>query len=273
MNQTGDSGEYNGRIGGAGNLKKTGTGTLSLTGANTYEGTTEVDEGTLAISHSSGLGTTDGRTTVNTGATLKLDGDDLSVGEALTLSGTLANAGAGNIWRGAITLTGTGALDSGAGETLTVSGNINGAGGLRKTGAGVVALMGTGVNTYAGATHVDAGILRIGKSSALGTPAAPEGGTTPTTSTTVAAGATLELAPADGVSGLTLAATESLSLAGDGVNTGGGTSPNYQGALRNVRGNNTVSGTISRSRPLPPFTTPPPGATASRWPASAARII
>ena len=70
-------------------------------------------------------------------------------------------------------------------------------------------------------------------------------GETPTTSTTVAAGATLELAPADGVSGLTLAATETLSLAGDGVNTGGGTSPNYQGALRNVSGSNTVSGTIT----------------------------
>ena len=248
MNQTGDSGEYNGRIGGAGNLKKIGTGTLALTGANTYEGTTEVDAGTLAISHSSGLGTADGRTTVAAGATLKLDSDDLSVGEALTLSGTLANAGAGNIWRGALTLTGTGALDSGAGETLTVSGNIGGTGNLNKTGAGVVALMGTGVNTYAGATNVDAGILRIGKSSALGTPAAV-GGETPTTSTTVAAGATLELAPADGVSGLTLAATESLSLAGDGVNTGGGTSPNYQGALRNVRGNNTVSGNITLAAP------------------------
>ncbi len=245
VNQTADL-EYNGRIGGLGNLKKTGTNTLTLTGANDYEGTTEVDAGTLAISRSSGLGTADGGTTVNAGATLKLDGDNLSVAEDLNLSGTLANAGDGNIWSGALTLTGTGTLDSGAGETLTVSGAIGGAGGLNKTGVGVVALMGTGVNTYAGATNVNAGILRVGKSSALGTPAAPTGGTTPITNTTVAAGATLELAPAAGISGLTLAATESLSLAGDGVNTAAAGDPAvYLGALRNVSGSNTVSGTIT----------------------------
>ena len=168
------------------------------------------------------------------------------MGEALTLSGRLDNAGGDNTWRGALTLTGTGTLDSGAGATLTVSGAIDGAGGLRKTGAGRGRAHGHGREHLRRATNVNEGILRVGKSSALGTPAAAEGETTPTTNTTVAAGATLELAPAAGVSGLTLAATETLSLAGDGVNTAAEGDPAvYLGALRNVSGNNTVSGTIT----------------------------
>ena len=167
VNQTADGDEYNGRIRGAGNLVKKGEAELTLTGANDYRGTTRVEEGTLAITRSSGLGTTDGGTTVSNGATLRLDGDNLNVAEGLTLSGTLANAG-DNEYSGAMTLTDTGTLDSEANSTLTVTGNIGGTGGLSKTGAGMVALMGTGANTYAGVTNVNAGILRIGKNSALG---------------------------------------------------------------------------------------------------------
>ena len=159
--------------------------------------------------------------------------------DALTLSGTLDNAGGDNEYSGNITLADTGALDSAADTTLTVSGNIGDTGDLNKTGAGVVAL--TGDNDYAGATRVTAGILRITRQNALGTPPS----SISNGNTTVVNGATLELAPADGVSGLTIPDTETLSLAGDGVNTGSGTSPNYQGALRNVSGSNTVSGTIT----------------------------
>ena len=220
VNQTADGDEYNGRIRGAGNLVKKGGAELTLAGANDYRGTTRVEEGTLAITRSSGLGTTDGGTTVSNGATLRLDGDNLNVAEGLTLSGTLANTG-DNEYSGAMTLTDTGTLDSEANSTLTVTGNIGGTGGLQKTGAGMVALMGRGANTYAGATRVNAGILRIGKNSALGSTAG---------NTTVAAGATLQLA-APGTGSLTI--TENLELAG--------------GALGNLRGNNTYSGSLTLS--------------------------
>ena len=230
---------YSGVISGAGaaGLTKDGTGTLTLSGANTYGGTTLVSGGTLIITHSNALGlATDGNgTSVASGATLRLSGNNLAVADALSLSGTLANTGGNNEYSGALTLAGTGALDSASGRTLTVSGAIGGAGRLSKTGAGVVALSGTGDNTYAGATNVAAGILRIRKSSALG--AATTAG-----NTTVAGGATLELDSASG--NLTIA--ENLQLTGQGVNTAAEGAPAvYLGALRNVRGDNTVNGTIT----------------------------
>ncbi|MCX6873872.1 MAG: autotransporter-associated beta strand repeat-containing protein [Verrucomicrobia bacterium] len=59
-----------GAIGGAFSLTKAGTGTMALTGANTYTGITTVSGGTLAIS---GSPTGNGAVTVNNGGTLQLD--------------------------------------------------------------------------------------------------------------------------------------------------------------------------------------------------------
>ncbi|WP_264821047.1 autotransporter-associated beta strand repeat-containing protein, partial [Acetobacter malorum] len=89
-----------------GDLVKTGTGTLSLTGANSYTGTTEVAAGTLRVDGDSsaatgaltvdggaalgGTGTVGGSVTVQSGATLT-PGDDgadtLTIGGSLTLAG------------------------------------------------------------------------------------------------------------------------------------------------------------------------------------------
>ena len=56
-------------------LTKAGTGTLTLTGANTYTGATSVNAGTLNIQNASALGTTAAGTTVASGATLQLQRD------------------------------------------------------------------------------------------------------------------------------------------------------------------------------------------------------
>jgi autotransporter-associated beta strand protein len=58
--------------GGAGalSLVKDGSATLTLTGANTYSGTTTIDAGTLLVDNTSGLGTGTGTVTVAAGATL-----------------------------------------------------------------------------------------------------------------------------------------------------------------------------------------------------------
>jgi len=58
-----------GGIGGGtgGSLTKTGTGTLTLSGANTYSGTTTVSAGTLLVSNTTGSGTGTGAVTVNAG--------------------------------------------------------------------------------------------------------------------------------------------------------------------------------------------------------------
>lgn len=63
------SGTFSGSLNGTtGSLVKAGTGTLNLTGANTYTGTTTVNQGTLAVNNITGTGTGTGTTTVASGA-------------------------------------------------------------------------------------------------------------------------------------------------------------------------------------------------------------
>ena len=57
-----------------GGLTKTGAGTLTLSGANTYTGVTIISEGTLKMGNDAALGTADGKTIVQSGATLDIAG-------------------------------------------------------------------------------------------------------------------------------------------------------------------------------------------------------
>ncbi|MDW5441356.1 autotransporter-associated beta strand repeat-containing protein, partial [Polaromonas sp. SM01] len=93
---------YAGVISGAGGLAKGGSGTMTMTGANTYSGATSVNAGTLTVNGSnvnsavtvnsggtlSGGGTV-GSTTINTGGTLKG-----SAGQVLTTGALVLNNGA-----------------------------------------------------------------------------------------------------------------------------------------------------------------------------------
>ena len=184
-----------GVISGDGNLIKVGIGTITLSGANDYTGSTTISNGVIKASHNTALGTIAGGTSVANGAALELSGSITIGSEALTLIGTgISNGGAlrhvlgGNTYGGNITLstsavrinsdTGTflisGTISNGSigltvgGIGVTTLGNAlgNGSGTLTKDGAGTLILSGT--NTYTGATIINAGTILISSDVRLG---------------------------------------------------------------------------------------------------------
>src|SRR5271166_5231858 len=153
--QDGSSPAGPGGVGGS--LTKVGTGTLTLTGANTYTGGTNLNGGILAVNSDSNLGT--GLLTFN-GGTL----------EALA-------AGGGLVSSKPITLNaGGGTFLADTGTTSILSGAIGGVGAWTKTGPGTLTL--SAANTYSGGTNLNGGILAVNSDGSLGTgPLSFNGGT------------------------------------------------------------------------------------------------
>jgi len=195
------AGSFQGVISGAGAFRKTGTGSMTLSGNNSYTGATSVLAGVLTVQSASALGTAAGTTSVSSGAQLRLEGG-LTVAENFTLSGSgISATGAlrgisgnntlsGSIARSASATiqndagllalsgaqTGNNALTiSGAGDTR-ITGNISGTTSaiVIKTGSGTLEL--AGAKTYAGRTEINGGTVRISADNNLGT--APGAATT-----------------------------------------------------------------------------------------------
>jgi autotransporter-associated beta strand protein len=145
------NGTYSGVISGTGALTKQNSGTLTLTGANTYSGATAVNAGTLSLGAANALGTSTA-VSIASGATLQL----------ATGAQTIASfSGAGGIDLGANTLTA-----GGSNASTTFSGTISGTGALVKNGTGTLTL--TGANSYTGGTTISAGTLQGNTSSLTG---------------------------------------------------------------------------------------------------------
>jgi autotransporter-associated beta strand protein len=107
-------------------IKKVGTGTWILTGANTYSGSTTVSNGVLALGDGSTDGSIDYSTNINVvaGAVLDVSGrsdDSLSLGALQTLQG-------GGTVRGRLNVTGTVAPGDSNVGTLTVTNDVTLAG-------------------------------------------------------------------------------------------------------------------------------------------------
>lgn len=151
----------NGAIG----FTKTGTGTVTLAGANTYTGNTDINAGSILLSGSGTLGN---------GAALNLGGGSLNLGGLSSTVGavsvTAAAASGNTISNGS--LTGTSYAASNITGDAIISANllVNGSAGFTKSGAGTTTL--SGLNTYTGATAVSAGTLKAGSASAFGTSSA-----------------------------------------------------------------------------------------------------
>ncbi|MDR4501492.1 MAG: autotransporter-associated beta strand repeat-containing protein [Nitrospirales bacterium] len=119
-----------------GSLVKQGTGTLTLSGANTYSGATNITAGILQLNGSGTLGV---GSAVTLGASGTLDLNDVSA-----TIGSLTGSGAA--------LLGTGTLTVGDATSTTFAGILSEAGSLVKQGTGTLTL--SGANTYSGGTTV-----------------------------------------------------------------------------------------------------------------------
>nr|WP_246591735.1 autotransporter-associated beta strand repeat-containing protein [Aminobacter anthyllidis] len=135
--------DFSGIINGTGGLTKKGSGTFTLSGANTYSGATRIDAGTLKAGAANTIAAASA-VSVGSGATFDLDGHNQTIASL---------AGAGNVKLGAGTLT------SGDGNDTEFSGIMSGTGGLNKQGTGKLTM--SGDNTHTGATSVKAGELQV----------------------------------------------------------------------------------------------------------------
>ncbi len=195
VTNTAESLTISGRIAGVGGINKEGTGTLILSGANTFGGILKINVGVVNARNNRSLGTYLAGTEVVGGAALELQGDINISYEALALrgygvsgGGALRNISGSNSYGGLITLSSGGgteiASDSG---TLTLKGGMAGAFPLVIDGAGnvtystapiatavsTVTKNGAGTltynfpNTYTGATTINAGTLLYGTDNAI----------------------------------------------------------------------------------------------------------
>jgi autotransporter-associated beta strand protein len=143
-----------GSIGGSGNLTKSGAGTLVLSGANSYTGTTTVSAGNLTITSGTALADNGAVTLANT------TGAVLSVSTSETI-GSLSGGGASG---GNVVIASAQTLTVNQTTNTTFSGAISGAN-LVKTGSGTLTVNGS--NTYTGTTTVDSGTLQAATANAL----------------------------------------------------------------------------------------------------------
>ena len=179
-------------ISGAGAVRQAGSGVTTFSGNNTYTGTTTISAGTLQIGNGGTAGSLGTGAVANSGTLTFNRSDAITVGNTISGSGMLIQAGPGtltltanNTYSGGTVIEG-GSLNVGSGGTLgsgavtnngnltfnrsdsiTVTDAITGRGSLTKTGSGAMSL--TGANTYSGTTFIDGGILQVGDGGATGT--------------------------------------------------------------------------------------------------------
>jgi fibronectin-binding autotransporter adhesin len=220
---------YSGIISGEGSFEKTGNGSLTLNGIQTYTGGTKVTFGTLFLGGANRLAPT-GALTLN-GGIFDLNGYSQTVGDL---------SGYGRL------VIGTGGLTAGGAADTSFNGVITGSGTLTKAGSGTLtmALSAFFPTTFTGTTHANAGTLKVDGAMASSNFQVNSGGTLTgggsVGATTVANGGTL--AGRAGQS-LTLAA---LTL-NDGSNINAALGAANTMPLFDVTGNLTLDGRLTVS--------------------------
>ncbi|EBY7343156.1 fibronectin-binding autotransporter adhesin ShdA, partial [Salmonella enterica subsp. enterica] len=183
-------GTLDNNVTGEGQIVKSGSDELIVTGDNNYSGGTTISDGTLIADHADSLGTgavaNSGVLQVGEGElenTLSGSGSLMKTGTGeLTLSGDNSYSGGTTITDGTLTADhadslGTGAvansgvLQVGEGE---LENTLSGTGSLVKTGTGELTL--NGDNDYSGGTTIDDGVLIADNADSLGTGAVANSG-------------------------------------------------------------------------------------------------
>jgi outer membrane autotransporter protein len=184
---------FGGNISGLGYVAQYGTGTLTLTGNNTYAAYTAILQGRLAFASDANVGT----------------GDIKIYGGTVQYNATFTSALNYQLGAGAFDTNGNLVALSGAVFTMANVNVAGGYGGLTKIGAGTLIL--TGLDTYQGPTLISGGILQIGN-----------GGTTGSTGvgTSIVDNASLVFNRSDNVSlGAVISGSGSLTQIGPGTLT------------------------------------------------------
>ncbi|EDX6483118.1 fibronectin-binding autotransporter adhesin ShdA [Salmonella enterica subsp. enterica serovar Landwasser] len=183
-------GTLDNNVTGGGQIIKSGSGDLIVTGDNTYSGGTIITGGTLTADHADSLGSGDidnsgvlqvgegelentlfgSGSLVKTGTgELTLSGDNTYSGGTTIAGGTLTADHADSLGSGDID--NSGVLQVGEGE---LENTLSGTGSLVKTGTGELTL--SGDNTYSGGTTITGGTLIADNADSLGTGAVANNG-------------------------------------------------------------------------------------------------
>ncbi|EDQ6318995.1 fibronectin-binding autotransporter adhesin ShdA [Salmonella enterica] len=183
-------GTLDNNVTGEGQIVKSGSDELIVTGDNTYSGGTTISDGTLIADHADSLGTgavansgvlqvgegelentfSGSGSLMKTGTgELTLSGDNSYSGGTTITDGTLTADHADSLGTGAVA--NSGVLQVGEGE---LENTLSGTGSLVKTGTGELTL--NGDNDYSGGTTIDDGVLIADNADSLGTGAVANSG-------------------------------------------------------------------------------------------------
>jgi len=214
-----------------GAILKAGSGSLLLSGANTFTGGVTINAGTVIIGNNSAIGTAN--LVLNSGALLGSASSSYTLTNAITVNGNIiiGSVGTGTLTlNGAVTLTGTETFNLNSGTTNFV-GPIGDGGfgyGITTTGTGTMIL--SAANSFSGALSINSGIVKTANVSALGL----------ASSVSVAPGGSLDL---DGVAlgQVSLLLSGSGSSATAGALTNGSTSPASYGGNITYSGSTTIT--------------------------------
>ena len=163
-------------ISGSGSILKTGTGSVTLSGSNSYSGPTTVNSGTLVLGSSGAI--LDSAITLGSAGTLQNNTSSevvpsivgngvLYVNNNMSIGGNEASSTFGGSMIGGAALTipaNTSLTGSSTGTQLWTVGAIAGSGSLGVIGPGTLLL--TGSDTYTGGTTISSGTLQLGDGAA-----------------------------------------------------------------------------------------------------------